>query len=61
MGKDGRLQGEGLEDAIPDVFQLHVSKVDPVGDKVYPSIELVYLHCVRSPRWTIQALFEELF
>ena len=34
------LKGEGLEDAIPDVFQLHVSKVDQVCDEIYPSIEL---------------------
>ena len=40
---DGGLKGEGLEDVIPDVFQLHVSKVDPVCDEVCPSVELVSL------------------
>ena len=43
MGEDGGLDGEGLEDAIPDVFDLRVSKIDPVCDKVYPSIELAEL------------------
>ena len=36
----GGLKGEGLEDVIPDVFQLHVSKVYPVCDEIYPSVEL---------------------
>ena len=58
MRVDGGLKGEGLEDVIPDVFQRHISKVDPVCDEVYPGIEL---RGGFFPRNIIQALFEELF
>ena len=40
MRIDDGLKGEGLKDVIPDVFKLHVSKVDPVCDEVCPSVEL---------------------
>ena len=55
---NGGLKGEGLEDVIPDVFQRHKSKVDPVCDEVYPSIELGGGF---FPRNIIQAFSEELF
>jgi len=58
VGIDGGLEGEGLEDVIPDIFQGYISKVDPVCDEVYPGIELG-AGCF--PRNVIQGLSEELF
>ena len=35
----GGLEGEGLEDAIPDVFRIRVSEIDTVRKKVHVGIE----------------------
>ena len=39
MGVDGWLESKGLEDAIPDVFELGTSEVDTVGDEVHPGVK----------------------
>ena len=43
VGIDGGLEDEGLEDAIPDIFQLHIPKADPVREKVRPGVKLAEL------------------
>ena len=61
---DSGLEGEGLENAIPDVFQLHAPEIDPVSDKVHPGVkfaELLRLNLGESStRYETQALSEEL-
>ena len=39
VNMSGRLEGEGLEDVIPNVFHINVSEVDPVRDKICGGIE----------------------
>lgn len=43
MSVDSGLEGEGLENAIPDVFQLHAPEIDPVSDKVHPGVKFAEL------------------
>ena len=59
VGADGGVEeGEGLEDVVPDIFQRHVSEVDPVCDEVYSGIK--FGGCFSSSDM-IQAVSEELF
>ena len=54
MGIDGELEDEELEDSIPDVFQLHVSKVDPVRNKVHRGVIFAELVGIMSRDPTIR-------
>ena len=67
MGMDGKMGCEGLKDVTSNVFQLYVSKVDPVRDKVHLSVKFAEISRIevrgedrRSIRHIAQTLFEEL-